>query len=154
MRSTPTYSQLPKSQRFMIGLAHGISVMIGLPTLVITGSTVVFLICPVISYLICRRYRKLGFTWQSSQAFQGTVANLVVGLCVFTGLEFNLSPGLTLIILGTAFLLALYTLWGALDTILGFDFDYLIIGKVSKKVSEVNQSRKRFEDPYSTNTHK
>ncbi|MQG26172.1 MAG: hypothetical protein FI694_04590 [SAR202 cluster bacterium] len=67
---------------------------------------------------------------------------------MFVGLEFNLPGGITLFIFSIVFIAAIYTLWGALDVALGFDFDYIILGKISKKVSLINQTRKKFEDPY------
>lgn len=149
MRASPKYSDIPTMQRVFIGLSHSITVIVGLPILMITGTSVVFLICPVISYLICRRYRKLQLSWLSHQAFQGTIMNLLIGLSTFAALEFNLSDRLTLSLLGASFIGSLYTLWGALDTVLGFDFDYIVIGRLSRKVSEVNQGRQRFKDPYS-----
>ena len=148
MRSLPSYSDIPVTQRIFAAFSHCVSVIIGIPALIITGSSVIFLICPVISYLICRRYRKIQLNWLSSQAFQGTIANLLLGLSMFVGLEFNLPGGMTLFIFSIAFIVAIYTLWGALDVALGFDFDYIILGKLSKKVSLINQNRKKFEDPY------
>ena len=125
MRSHPSYSDVPVTQRIFVAFSHCVSVIIGIPALIITGSSVIFLICPVISYLICRRYRKIQLNWLSSQAFQGTIANLLLGLSMFVGLEFNLPAGMTLFIFSIAFIAAIYTLWGALDVALGFDFDYI-----------------------------
>ena len=144
----PTYADLPIIHRILAGGSHCVSVIVGVPSLIITGSSVMFLICPVISYLVCRKYRKISSHWLSSQAFQGTIVNLILGLTIFMALEFNLPNGITLLMLTASFITALYTLWGALDVILGFDFNYILIGKVSKKVSLINQSRKKFEDPY------
>ena len=43
---------------------------------------------------------------------------------------------------GTAwFLLLLYSLWGAVDTLMGYDFRYLFIGDLVEKVAHTNLSR-------------
>ena len=50
-------------------------------------------------------------------------------------------PQLALLFVTGAFLLFLYSLWGALDTFLGYDFRYLYIGNLLDRVSQANLSR-------------
>jgi len=39
------------------------------------------------------------------------------------------------------FLLLLYSLWGAVDTLMGYDFRYIFIGNLIEKVSHANLTR-------------
>ena len=66
---------------------------------------------------------------------------LIILALVFLAVTADLPPRLALTF-GTAwFLLLLYSLWGAVDTLMGYDFRYIFIGDLVGKVSHANLSR-------------
>jgi len=83
------------------------------------------------------------------QGLQSTIINLTLFFGIFALFEFQPTAQiLNLLLLSAIFTLSVYSLWGALDTLLGFEFNYVFIGNISKKVSNSNLYRKRFKDKY------
>ena len=79
--------------------------------------------------------------WGAFQGIQATVIQalilLLVGLIVVADLPSSLALGI-----GTlAFLVFIYSLWAALDTLLGYHFRYFGIGRLLDRVSTVNLGR-------------
>ena len=93
-----------------------------------------FAICPAISYLISRRFRRRQRTWGAFQALQAAVVQLIILAMVFLTVAAGLPPRLELTIGTVGFLLFLYSLWGAVDTLMGYDFRYIFIGDLVDKV--------------------
>ena len=130
------------TERWGAGFAHSSLLLIGLPlTVILLPIPFSLAPCPVVTYMIARFFRRRMLVWGAYQSIQASAIQvlivLVAGMVVLT----NLSPQIDLA-LGTAgFLLFLYTLWAAFDTILGYDFRYVFIGKVVARVSEANLKR-------------
>jgi hypothetical protein len=150
MNGEPNYKSLPIQQRIVISLCHSITVSLGLPIYLLTQSYLIFILCPTICYLISRYHRRNGNSWMAYQGLQSTIINLTLFFGIFALFEFQPTAQiLNLLLLSAIFTLSVYSLWGALDTLLGFEFNYVFIGNISKKVSNSNLYRKRFKDKYS-----
>ena len=67
---------------------------------------------------------------------QGFILLMAVGM-IYT----SVAPRLPLVFGLAGFLAFLYTLWGALDTLLGYDFRYFYVGDLLNKVSDANLKR-------------
>tara|TARA_B100000809_G_C14960834_1_gene467318 strand:- start:320 stop:607 length:288 start_codon:yes stop_codon:yes gene_type:complete len=79
--------------------------------------------------------------WGANQSIQASAIQVLIFLVAGMVVLANLPRQIDLV-LGTAgFLLFLYTLWAAFDTLLGYDFRYVLIGKVVSRVSEANLKR-------------
>jgi hypothetical protein len=79
--------------------------------------------------------------WASFQSLQAAVIQMVMLALVTLTMSANL-PSRVDLTLGTGwFLLLLYTLWGAVDTLMGYDFRYILIGNWAEKVSRTNLGR-------------
>ncbi len=100
-----------------------------------------FALCPAISYFISRRFRRRQLPWGAFQALQAAVVQLIIVAVVFLTVAAGLPPRLQLTIGTAGFLLLLYSLWGAVDTLMGYDFRYIFIGDWVDKVSHANLSR-------------
>ena len=130
------------TERWGAGFAHSSLLLIGLPlTVILLPIPFSLAPCPVVTYMIARFFRRRMLVWGANQSIQASAIQvlivLVAGMVVLT----NLSRQIDLA-LGTAgFLLFLYTLWAAFDTVLGYDFRYVFIGKVVARVSEANLKR-------------
>ena len=130
------------TERWGAGFAHSSLLLIGLPlTVILLPIPFSLAPCPVVTYMIARFFRRRMLVWGANQSIQASAIQvlivLVSGMVVLT----NLSRQIDLA-LGTAgFLLFLYTLWAAFDTVLGYDFRYVFIGKVVARVSEANLKR-------------
>ena len=130
------------TERWGAGFAHSSLLLIGLPlTVILLPIPFSLAPCPVVTYMIARFFRRRMLVWGANQSIQASAIQvlivLVAGMVVLT----NLSRQIDLA-LGTAgFLLFLYTLWAAFDTVLGYDFRYAFIGKVVARVSEANLKR-------------
>lgn len=53
----------------------------------------------------------------------------------------DLPPRLELTVATVWFLLLLYSLWGAVDTLLGYDFRYIVVANLVEKVAYANLNR-------------
>ena len=130
------------TERWGAGFAHSSLLLIGLPlTVILLPIPFSLAPCPVVTYMIARFFRRRMLVWGANQSIQASAIQvlivLVAGMVVLT----NLSRQIDLA-LGTAgFLLFLYTLWAAFDTVLGYDFRYVFIGKLVARVSEANLKR-------------
>ena len=128
-------------------LAHGAGLVIGAP-LILLGAfsglgiapAFAYIPCAVAAYMIARSFRRRRSFTGSFQGMQATVI-LIITLLLFVLLFSEAGSRLFLICMLAAFLLFLYALWGALDTLLGSDFRYLGISRLLYRVSEANMQR-------------
>jgi hypothetical protein len=136
-------SPFSKVERRGSAIAHASGLLIGLPIL-ITGFlplSLAFLPCPVVSYMIARAFRRRRKAWGAFQGMQASVAQLIIVFLAFiTGL-LDSSPRLSSIIFAIGILVFLYSLWGAWDTWLGYDFRYIGISQFLDRVSRANLER-------------
>jgi hypothetical protein len=136
-------SPFSKVERRGSAIAHASGLLIGLPIL-ITGFlplSLAFLPCPVVSYMIARAFRRRRKAWGAFQGMQASVAQLIIVFLAFiTGL-LDSSPRLSSIIFAIGILVFLYSLWGAWDTLLGYDFRYIGISQFLDRVSRANLER-------------
>ncbi len=72
---------------------------------------------------------------------QAAVVQFVILLLAVGMDNTGAAPNLALVFGLAGFLIFLYSLWGALDTLLGFDFRYFYIGDLLNKVSQANLNR-------------
>ncbi len=80
--------------------------------------------------------------WGAYQGMQASVIQLLILiLAIFTVLAANI-PRLSNAFLLFVFLLSLYSLWGALETWLGYDFHYRGISYILEHVSHRNMGRR------------
>ena len=122
-------------------LAHASSLLVGVPLIFFLGFPLAFLPCPVVAYLIARTFRRRRLAWGAFQATQASAVQLLILLLAAGTVVSGSVPQLALILGTGAFLVFLYSLWGALDTFLGYDFRYLFIGNLLDRVSQANLSR-------------
>ncbi len=94
--------------------------------------------CPVVAYMISRSFRRRRLAWGAFQGMQAAVVQLMILLLAATAssADFLSQVGFLL-----GILLFLYSLAGALDTFLGHDFHYLVIGNWLERASRANLSR-------------
>ena len=130
------------TERWGASFAHSSLLLIGLPlTVILLPIPFSLAPCPVVAYMLARFFRRRMLVWGANQSIQASAIQvlifLVAGMVVLTNLSHQID-----LALGTAgFLLFLYTLWAAFDTLLGYDFRYVLIGKVVSRVSEANLKR-------------
>ena len=79
--------------------------------------------------------------WGAFQGMQAAVVQFVILLLALGMDNTDSAPGLAMIFGLVGFLIFLYSLWGALDTFMGFDFRYFYIGDLLNKVSQANLNR-------------
>ncbi len=136
-------SQYSSLERRGSCFAHGSALFVGLPLFIfLLPISFAFLPSPIVAYLISRTFRRRGLSWGASQAMQATVIHFLI--VVFAALTIVPElPGRIALTFGTmGFLLFLYSLWAAFDTLLGDDFRYVGIGTLADRVSSVNLARK------------
>jgi hypothetical protein len=142
--SEPGSEDAPVStvERLGGGIAHGGTLLIGIPLTFFLDEFPLFLApCPLIAYMISRSFRRRRMAWGSFQAMQATVVQGLI-LLMAVGMTYtSAAPRLPLVFGLTGFLIFLYSLWGALDTLMGFDFRYFYVGDLLSKVSEANLNR-------------
>jgi len=144
-RTQPPPSTFSKGERRGSALAHGSALLIGVP-LTATGFlplSMALIPAPVVAYFIGRAFRRRGQQWGSFQGLQASLVHLMIVILVFLS---SLSDDpwtnqLALTAWTVAFLLFLYTLWGAFDTFLGYDFRYMFLGRLITRVSQANARR-------------
>jgi uncharacterized membrane protein len=124
-------------------LAHGAALFVGLPLFIfVLPLSFAFLPSPIMAYLISRAFRRRQLSWGASQAMQATVIHFLIVVLAALLVVPEL-PGKIALTFGTmGFLLFLYSLWAAFDTLLGDDFRYVGIGSLADRVSSVNLARK------------
>jgi len=144
----PEHSAYARIERLGGGLAHAGALVLGVPLAVfLLPAPAAFAICPAAAYLISRRFRQRQMPWGSFQSLQAAVIQLVMLALVTLTVAVSLPRRLDLT-LGTGwFLLLLYTLWGAVDTLFGYDFRYIYIGNWVERVSRANLGRANRRTP-------
>ena len=129
-------------ERLAGGFAHGGTLFIGVPLTFFLHEFPLFLApCPLVAYMISRSFRRRRKAWGAFQAMQAAVVQFVILLLALGMDQTDPVPRLAMIFGLAGSLIFLYSLWGALDTFLGFDFRYLYIGDVLNKVSQANLHR-------------
>ena len=131
-----------KIERWGSCLAHGSALFIGAPLgIFLPLFPLILLPCPVVAYLIARSFRRRKLAWGAFQGMQASVMQLLI-LALATGVNLaGTTPILSPLFTTGAFLLFLYSLWGALDTALGYDFRYAGISNLLDRVSQSNLKR-------------
>ena len=136
-------SPFPKVERRGSALAHATALLIGMPIL-LTGFlplSLAFIPCPVVSYLIARAFRRRRKAWGAFQGMQASVVQLIIVLLAFIASLIDPASRLFSIMFAMGALTFLYTLWGAWDTLLGYDFRYIGISQFLDRVSRANLER-------------
>ena len=117
-------------------IAHGNALIVGLPVAILFQNFPWFLApCPVVAYMISRSFRRGRLAWG---AFQGMQAAVVQLLILFLAATASSAAFLSQVAFLLGILLFLYSLAGALDTFLGHDFRYLVIGNWLERASQAN----------------
>ena len=137
-------------------LAHASALLIGVPLMPFLGFPLAFSPCPVISYLIARSFRRRGKAWGTFQGMQASLIQLLILSVAFLISQVDSDSTRLLSILGMiGLLLFLYSLWGAWDTLFGYNFRYALIGNLMGRVSQANlrrlEPRRRWFRGYQTN---
>lgn len=122
-------------------IGHAAALLVGVPLIFFLGFPLAFLPCPVIAYMISRSFRRRSLAWGAFQAMQASAVQLLILLLAAGAVAAGGVPRLALFLGTGAFLLFLYSLWGALDTLLGYDFRYLYLGNLLERVSHANLIR-------------
>jgi hypothetical protein len=130
-------------------VAHASALVVGVPVLLFFvlfgGSMPLFVAltpCPVVSYMIARSFRRRQKPWGAFQGMQASLAQLLLVFLAFVSsqLDFNFKLVSTLGFIGV--LVLLYTLWGAWETLFGYDFRYIGISNLMDHVSYRNMARR------------
>lgn len=130
-------------------VAHAAPLLFGVPMFPLLGNVGFALLpSPIIAYVISRAFRNQQSTWGAFQGMQATLVHLVLVVLVFVayftgaGVEAGAVPSqVTLVAFVIAFLLFLYTLWGAWDTAWGYDFRYIFISNFVDRITSANLAR-------------
>ncbi len=131
-------------------IAHGSGLLIGVP-LILLGLLMslppgfAYLPCPVIAYyLFARKFRSKRLPWGAFQGMQAAVIHLAIALLALAAaLLGDASRSAASLLFMLAFLLFLYSVWGAWDTMLGEDFRYIGIDRLLHRVSQSNLKRRQ-----------
>lgn len=135
----PNYSKL---ERRGSAVAHGSALLLGVPLIPFLDFPLAFLPCPVVAYLIARSFRRRGMAWGTFQGMQASLIQLLILFVAFISSQVDpdsvkLLP--TILVIGL--LLFIYSLWGAWDTLFGYNFRYVLIGNLMDRVSQSNLRR-------------
>ncbi|MDE2938341.1 MAG: hypothetical protein OXR67_05425 [Chloroflexota bacterium] len=130
-------------------VAHAAPLLFGVPMFPLLGNVGFALLpSPIIAYIISRAFRNQQSEWGAFQGMQATIVHLVLVVLVFVayftgaGVEAGAVPSqVTLVAFVLAFLLFLYTLWGAWDTAWGYDFRYIFISNFVDRITSANLAR-------------
>ena len=132
-----------KGERRGSSVAHGAALLIGLPlTILLIDFPLSLAPCPVVAYLIARSFRRRRLAWGAFQGMQASAVHLLILLLATGTVLSDMVPHLALFFGTAAFLLFLYSLWGSLDTLLGYDFRYVYVGNLLDRVSRANLNRR------------
>ena len=127
-----------RAERWGSCAAHASALIIGIPLSMFLASFPWSLApCPVFAYMLSRSYRRRRMAWGAFQSMQASVVQLLI-LLFAAGAASGFFPRFSFLI---AALLFLYSLAGALDAFLGYNFRYLGIGRALERVSNVNLGR-------------
>jgi hypothetical protein len=91
--------------------------------------------------LISRSFRRRKLAWGAFQGMQASAIHFLIVITATVVVVADLPYRLALTLGTFAFLLFLYSLWAALDTLLGYDFHYIVISNFLQRVSQVNLDR-------------
>jgi hypothetical protein len=138
----PEAPQYTKLERRGSSIAHGSALLIGVPLSILLLPVPFSLVpCPVVSYLIARSFRRRKLAWGAFQGLQASAIHSSIVIMATVVVVADLPYRLALTLGTAALLLFLYSLWAALDTLLGYDFHYIVISKFLDRVSRVNLDR-------------
>ncbi len=120
-------------------IAHGNALIVGLPVYMLFPNFPWFLApCPVVAYIISRSFRRRRLAWGAFQGMQAALVQLLILLLAATASSAGFLPQIAFLL---GILLFLYSLAGALDTFLGHDFRYVVIGNWMERASRANLER-------------
>ena len=151
-----------KGERAWSGVAHAALLLVGIPLFILfllqgSNLSIMSLIpCPIVAYFISRSFRRRQYPWGSFQGMQAAIAQLILIALVLAAsfLEGtplpDAFPQIQLFLFVAAFLLFLYTLWGAWDCAWGYDFRYILISNFVDRVTAANlrrQERRQQQPP-------
>ncbi len=149
-----------RGERRGSAIAHGSSLLIGAPLILLLGLFVgvplsfAYLPSPIVTYMIARRFRRNRLPWGAFQGMQAAVVQLGIALLVLGANLLGPTSRPSSLLFMLAVLLFLYSLWGAWDTMLGENFQYIGINKLLHRVSQSNlkrlERRRRPFRPYRT----
>lgn len=136
-------SPYSKWERRGSAFAHASGLLIGVPLIALQFPPLfAFLPNPVVAYLIARTFRRKRMAWGAFQGIQASVVHLILLVLLFVPvLTLEIAPLMAAVLFTAAAILFIYTLWGAWDTLLGYDFRYIGIGKFLDRVSQANLDR-------------
>ena len=139
-----------KGERIGSAVAHAAPLLLGVPLILPLGSLGIgmpLMPCPILAYLISRSFRRRQSVWGAFQGMQAVIVQLILLIFVFTGTFLDGTalaaaiPQVPLVMFVAAFLLFLYTLWGAWDCAWGYDFRYIFISNFVDRVTAANLRR-------------
>ena len=143
MRSErPNLSPYSRAETQGSAVAHGSALLIGVPLTVFLLPLPLSLVpCPVVAYLIARAFRRRKLAWGAFQGMQASFVHLLILILMVIASRLNGSLALILVFWTAGVLLFIYSLWGAVDTALGYDFRYMGISSLLDRVSQANLDR-------------
>ena len=139
-----------KGERIGSAVAHAAPLLLGVPLFPLLGGLGIgmpLMPCPILAYLISRSFRRRQSVWGAFQGMQAVIVQLILLIFVFTGTFLDGTapaaaiPQIPLVMFVAAFLLFLYTLWGAWDCAWGYDFRYILISNFVDRVTAANLRR-------------
>ncbi|MCH7734095.1 MAG: hypothetical protein IH961_02650 [Chloroflexi bacterium] len=95
----------------------------------------------MIAYLIARFCRRRKLAWGAFQGMQASLIQLLIVILAGATVYTDGVPMLAATFGAAGFLLFLYSLWGGLDTLLGYDFRYAGVGSWLENVARANMAR-------------
>ncbi len=123
-------------------VAHASALLIGVPlTIFFLDPPFSFAPCPVIAYMIARFFRRRKLPWGAFQGMQASLIQLIIVILAAATVYADGVPSLAAVFGAAGFLLFLYSLWGGLDTLLGYDFRYAGLGNWLENVARANLER-------------
>ena len=122
-------------------IAHGSALLIGLPLWFFLPLYIALIPCPVVAYMISRFFRRRKLAWGAFHGMQAAVMHLLILALIFVGSLADMASNLGLSLWTSGVVLFLYSLWGTVDTLLGYDFRYLGISSLVDRVSQANLDR-------------
>ena len=129
-------------ERRVSSVAHASALLIGIPlTVFFLDPPFSFAPCPVIAYMIARSFRRRKLAWGAFQGMQASLIQLLIFILAAATVYTDGVPRLAVTFGVAAFLLFLYSLRGALDTLLGYDFRYAGVGSWLESVARANLER-------------
>ncbi len=132
-------SPYSRAERWGSCVAHASTLIIGVPLgFFIHDFAWSLAPCPVVAYMVSRSFRRRRMVWGAFQAMQASVVQLLILLFGVAAASGFFLPEFAFLI---AVLLFLYSLAGALDAFMGYDFRYIAIGGWLEHISEVNLDR-------------